>query len=106
MKKTKRGIAVVLLIAVLFSMNIANVFATDSLIENTPKVYTEGTNTLNLEGNFAANGSDGAIWVKDGAQLTINGTEETKVHGTLGAGNYSMAVWAKAVETKVVINGG
>ena len=106
MKKTKKGIAVLLLISVLFSMNISSVFATDSLAESNPKVYTEGTNTLNLEGNFAANGSDGAIWVKDGAQLIINGTDETEVHGILGADNYSMAVWAKADGTKVVINGG
>ncbi len=106
MEKTKKGIAVLLLISVLFSINISSVFATDSLAESNPKVYTQGTNTLNLEGNFTANGSDGAIWVKDGAQLTINGTDETKVHGTLGADKYSMAVWAKADGTKVVINGG
>ena len=106
MKKTKKCVAVVLLIALLFSMNIASVFATDSIAESNPKVYAEGTNTLNLQGNFIANGSDGAIWVKDGAQLTINGTDETQVHGTLGVDKYSMAVWAKADGTKVVINGG
>ena len=106
MRKTKKGIAVLLLISVLFSMNITSVFATDSLAESNPKVYNEGTNTLNLDGSFAANGSDGAIWVKDGAQLTVNGTDTTEVHGKLGADNYSMAVWAKANGTKVVINGG
>lgn len=71
-----------------------------------PKVYTTGTNTLNLEGKFVADGNDGAIWVKDGAQLTIDGTDKTEVHGALGTDNYSMAVWAKGKETKVVINGG
>ena len=106
MKNTKRGIAVVLLISLLFSMNITSVFATDSLVESEPKVYTEGENTLNLEGNFVANGSDGAIWVKNGAQLTINGTDETKVHGTLGTDKYSMAVWAQNKGAKIVINGG
>lgn len=106
MKKTKKGIAIVLLIAMLFSMNIASAFATDSSAESDPRVYYEGTNPLTLEGNFTANGSDGAIWVKDGAQLTINGTDETEIHATLGADNYSMAVWAKGNETKVVINGG
>ena len=106
MKKTKKCVAVVLLIALLFSMNIASVFATDSLAESNPKVYAKGTNTLDLEGDFVANGSDGAIWVKDGAQLTINGTNETKVHATMGVDKYSMAVWAKANGTKVVINGG
>ena len=106
MKKTKKCVAVVLLIALLFSMNIASVFATDSLAESNSKVYAKGTNTLNLEGDFIANGSDGAIWVKDGAQLTINGTNETNVHATIGIDKYSMAVWAKANGTKVVINGG
>jgi len=106
MKKAKRGIAVLLLIAVLFSINIPSVFATNTLTESDPKVYDKGINTLNLEGNFAANGSYGAIWVKDGAQLTINGTDETKVHGTLGADDFSMAVYALADGTKVVINGG
>lgn len=65
---------------VLFSMNIVNVFATDSLGKSEPKVYNEGTNTLELEGNFTANGSYGAIWVKDGAQIEINGGKfETSV---------------------------
>ena len=106
MKKTKKGMAVLLLISILFSMNVATVFATDSLTESDPKVYTEGTKTLNLEGNFTADGNDGAIWAKDGAQLTINGTDETEVHGKLGADDYAMAVWAQANGTKVVINGG
>ena len=106
MKKNKKCVAVALLIAVLFSINITSVFATDSLAESSPKVYNNGTNTLNLEGSFKANGSDGAIWVKDEAQLTINGIDATKVHAKLGTDNYSMAVCANANGTKVVINGG
>ena len=103
MIKTRKGIAVLLLVAILFSMNITSIFAAET---SEPKVYTKGTNTLNLEGTFTANGSNGAIWVKEGAQLTINGTDKTEVHGALGADNYSMAVWAKGEDTRVVINGG
>lgn len=106
MRKTKRGIAVVLLIAIVLGMNISSVFAAEEAVVSAPKVYSTGTNTLELEGKFVANGSDGAIWVKDGAQLTINGTDETEVHGNLGPDLYSMALWAKGEGTKVVINGG
>ena len=106
MIKTRKLIAVVLLIAILFSMNIASVFAADYAGGNEPKVYSQGTNTLNLSGEFVADGNDGAIWVKDGAELTINGTDSTKVQAALGADNYSMALWAKGEGTKVVINGG
>ena len=102
MKKTKKWISILLLVTLLFSMNITNVFAANSA----PKVYSEGTNTLNLEGEFTANGNKGAILVKEGANLTINGTDATKVHAALGEDDYSMAVWAKGEGTKVVINGG
>ena len=103
MKKTKRGIAVLLLVSILFSMSITSVFAAEN---SEQKVYTTGTNTLNLEGKFSANGNKGAVLVKDGAKLTINGTDATELHGTLGEDDYSMAVWAKGEGTKVVINGG
>lgn len=106
MKKNKKIISTLLLVAILFSINITSAFAENLVANNEPKVYKEGTNTLNLEGEFIANGSDGAICVKNGAQLTINGTDETRVHGTLGADKYSMALWAIGEKTKVVINGG
>ena len=106
MKKTKKLIAILLLVVILFSMNIASVFAADYAGGNEPKVYSEGINTLNLLGEFVADGNDGAIWVKDGAKLTINGTDSTKVQAALGVDNYSMALWAKGESTKVVINGG
>ena len=102
MRRTRKGIAILLLVAILFSLNITSVFAANS----EPKVYTAGTNTLNLEGKFIANGNKGAVLVKDGAKLTINGTDATELHGTLGEDDYSMAVWAKGEGTKVVINGG
>ena len=106
MIKTRKLISVLLVVTILFSMNISSVLAVSSNAISEQKVYNEGTNTLNLEGEFIADGNDGAIYVKDGAQLTINGTENTKVHATLGAEDYSMAVWAKGKGTKVVINGG
>lgn len=62
------------------------------------------TETLTLTGAFKANGSDGAIWAKNGANVTLSG--EGSVHATLGSDNYSMAVWASGAGTKVVINGG
>lgn len=106
MEKTRKKVLVLLLVAILFSMNIISVFAANSNANSEQKVYNEGTNILNLENEFIADGDYGAIWVKDGAQLTINGTENTKVHATLGAENYSMALWAKGQGTKVIINGG
>ena len=105
MRKTKQGIAVLLLIVMLFSMNITNVFAVEA---SEPKVYSEGTHTLNLEGEFAASGYDAAIYVHSGAKLTING--EGKVHAVAdnaGSGSkYSTAVWVNGEGSEITINGG
>lgn len=58
--------------------------------------------TLDLNNhNLIGNGSDGAIYAENGT-LTLEG--EGMVHGTLGADNYSMSVWAR--DAHVVINDG
>ena len=72
-------------------------------IEN-PKVFDNETAEVTLPENFEADGDDGAILAKNGANVTLNG--EGKVHATLGPTDYSMAVWATGEGTKVVINGG
>lgn len=105
MKKTKKGISVLLLIAVLFNMCITSVLAADS---SEPKVYNKGTSTLNLEGEFTASGYDAAIYVHSGAKLTINGNG--KVHALAdngGSGDkYATAVWANGEGSEITINGG
>lgn len=108
----KKSVKTKLLCALSSSAMILSLFAVPIRVsaesENTqqPKVYENGNNTLDLQGDFTADGDDGAIWVKNGAQLTINGTDNDKVHATLGAYDYSMAVWAKDDGSKVIINGG
>ncbi len=75
------------------------------VVKSEPKVYDGVTATLNLKGEFVANGCDGAIWAKNGANLTINGTTATLVKGQVCAEDgYSMAVFAQ--DANVVINGG
>ncbi len=59
---------------------------------------------ITLSGVLEADGEDGVIWAKNGAKLTING--EGTVKALLGAGGYSMAVWALDAGTEVEINGG
>lgn len=70
------------------------------------KVY-DGTknNVLNLNGELIADGEDGAIWAKNGAELTINGTEKDTVKAVYVT-KYTMAVWAKDSSTVVTIEGG
>ena len=70
------------------------------------KVY-DGTknNVLNLNGELIADGEDGAIWAKNGAELTINGTEKDTVKAVYVT-KYTMAVWAKDSGTVVTIEGG
>ena len=105
MRKTKKGIAVLLLVAILFSIGITSVFATEV---SEPKVYASGTNTLKLEGEFSASGYDAAIYVHSGAKLTING--EGKVYALAdngGSGSkYSTAVWVNGEGSEITINGG
>lgn len=71
------------------------------------KVYdgNKGEETLTLSGDLIADGEDGAIWAKDGANLIIEGTENDHVLATYVT-EYTMAVWAQGADTTVTINGG
>ena len=75
------------------------------VIFETPQVFKSGDNSIDLSVNsIKADGNGGAIHVADGASLVING--KGTVHGTLGADDYSMAVWAVGEGTSVIINDG
>lgn len=77
------------------------------------KVYDQpGEYTLELTEDIVANGCDGAIYVSNGAHLTIVG--DANVHGVVCKGTkcggadcgYGMAVFAEDEGTKVIIKGG
>lgn len=96
----KKLLSLVLALAMVLSFACISAFAAEE-----PKVYNGGTNTLELDGEFVADGCDGAIWAKNGAKLTINGTDEDVVLGKVCIEHgYSMAVFADNAD--VVINGG
>jgi hypothetical protein len=99
--KTQKILSLVLAIAMVFSVGCVSAFAAGAA----PKVYDSVTETLTLSGEFAADGEDGAIWAKNGAKLTINGTEDDTVKA-LYVTEYTMALWAQGEGTEVVINGG
>ncbi len=70
------------------------------------KVYDGVKNAeLNLSGELVADGEDGAIQAKNGATLTINGTDADTVKAAYVT-KYTMAVWAVGAGTEVVIEGG
>ena len=76
-------------------------------------VYDQpGAYILTLDSDIVANGCDGAIYVSNDAQLTIEG--DAKVHGVVCKGTkcgdadcgFGMAVFATGEGTKVIIKGG
>ena len=69
------------------------------------KVYNGGKETLELSGELVADGEDGAIQAKNGAKLTITGTDADIVKAAYVT-EYTMAVWAHDANTEVTINGG
>ena len=97
----KKILSLVLALAMVSSFACISAFAAE-----TPKVYDNVTKTLTLSGAFEADGDYGAIWAKNGAKLTIDGTDNDTVKGLLGADGYSMAVFAEGAGTVVTINGG
>lgn len=104
--KTQKIVSLILAIALVFSVGCVSAFAAD----DQPLVYDKD-DELTLSGLFEANGCDGAIQAKGGAELVINGSDSDVVKGLLGhdastGKNYSMAVWAHDEGTEVVINGG
>ena len=104
--KTQKILSLILAIALVFSVGCVSAFAAD----DQPLVYDKD-DELTLSGLFEANGCDGAIQAKGGAELVINGSDSDVVKGLLGhdastGKNYSMAVWAQGADTEVIINGG
>lgn len=75
------------------------------VISPTETIVVDGkTVALNLNGNtISASGYDGAIYAKNGAQVTING-EGTIIGNDVN--KYAMAVWSCGTGTHVTINGG
>ena len=118
--KTQKILSLVLAMALIFSVGCVSAFAEELPNSDEPLVYDKVTATLDLSTLkeddeekvvFEANGCDGAILAKNGANLTINGGEDDCVRALAGqdASNgkyYSMAVWAKGEGTVVTINGG
>ena len=93
----KKILSLILALAMVSSFACISAFA-----EAAPKVYNGITATLNLKGSFEADGEDGAIWAKNGANLTINGTDEDTVKAVYVT-EYTIAVWALGQDTEVVI---
>lgn len=118
--KTQKILSLVLAIAMVFSVGCVSAFAEELANSDTPLVYDNVTDTLDLstlkaedeeKALFEANGCDGAIRAEKGANLTINGGEDDCVRALAGQDSsngkyYSMAVWAKGEGTVVTINGG
>ena len=75
------------------------------VISPTESIVVDGkTVVLNLNGKtISASGYDGAIYAKNGAQVTING-EGTIIGNDVN--KYAMAVWSNGAGTHVTINGG
>ena len=75
------------------------------VISPTESIVVNGTTViLNLNGNtISASGYDGAIYAKNGAQVTING--DGMIIGN-DVNRYAMAVWSNGTGTHVTINGG
>ena len=111
MNKSKKIIALSILITMLFSVVQVISIAAESVPN--PIIVDGETKELDLKENFSAVGCDAAIWAKNNATLTINGTDETEVHGMLCAGKicgdedcgYATTVWAKN-SSKIIITGG
>lgn len=70
--------------------------------ETPPKIYENGTNSLELIGKVSADGDWGAIQVKNDATLTIFGNGESHAINRTG---YGTNVWSSGT-SKVIINGG
>lgn len=100
--KTQKILSLILAIALVFSVGCVSAFAEDAqaLVFSTDTVLD-----LSVQGSFEADGEDGAIRAEKGAELTINGTDETIVTAKYVT-EYTMAVWAKDPGTVVTINGG
>ena len=75
------------------------------VISTDESIVVDGkTVVLNLNGKtISASGYDGAIYAKNGAQVTING-EGTIIGNDVN--KYAMAVWSYGTGTHVTINGG
>ena len=110
MLKSKKVLIVLMIL--LLCLTPLTVLAAESANVITVKTYNDaGTHTLTLDGDIEANGCDGAIYVDNATELTINGTGT--VHGLVCAGEkcqdetcgFSMAVYANNGST-VTINGG
>ena len=110
MSKNKR--ILVVFMVVLLCLSHVTVFAAESANVAAVKTYNDaGTHTLTLDGDIQANGCDGAIYVDNASELTINGTGT--VHGLVCGGEkcqdetcgYSMAVYANNGST-ITIDGG
>lgn len=110
MSKNKRILIVFMIVLLCFSY--VTVFAAESANVTAIKTYDDaGTHTLTLDGDVRANGCDGAIYVDNATELTINGTGN--VHGLVCSGEkcqdetcgFSMAVYANNGST-ITINGG
>lgn len=101
MNKTLKKIALIVLLVVLITSVQTVVKATSS----EPKKYSSGENALELSGDFSANGCDGAIYVYNGAKLTITGNGSVKGEVCPDDG-FAMAVYATGAGTEVTIEGG
>ena len=67
--------------------------------------------TVDLNGKtIEANGVDGVVYAINGAQITIDGSDNgsgiVAVGGFFNTAEYAMAVWSVGEGTKVIINGG
>ena len=113
---TRSKIALVVLVAMIFSIIPFSVFATetDVVAEVDPTVaaieeFTSEDGPVVLNKDVRANGCDGAIYAHDGANVTIEGGN---IHGVVCKGEacdgkylgYAMAVYANA--STVTIKGG
>ena len=110
MLKSKKILIVLMII--LLCLSHATVFAAETANVAAVKTYNDaGIHTLTLDRDIQANGCDGAIYVDNSTELTINGTG--KVHGLVCGGEkcqdetcgFSMAVFANNGST-ITINGG
>ena len=109
----KKAIALLLVIAIIFSVIQTVVFATENAVHPQVEAIKEFTDakTHTLNEDVFANGCDGAIYVDNGTELTINGGN---IHGVRCDGKkcgdskcgFSMALWAFGKDTKVTINDG
>lgn len=100
MNKVLKKIAFVTLLVVL-AVSFQTVVRASN---NEPLKYSGGENTLELSGEFSANGYPGAILALGGAKLTITGNGS--VNGEVSEDGYAMAVWSYGEGTEVTIESG